>query len=711
MTVPPERIKQALRGRVSPAGVLLESVRRGWVALYRRYDRLANSSIRGDAKSAQLRIEFARMSPEELLRHFQIRSQPRFFAGFENPETIAILLQARFANDTDLLLKSAGAIVTEHRWSLLGYGEITFGEQIDWLRDPASGVRWLAEFSGDLDLGSSAGGDVRVLWELNRLPHLITLARAFAVTSDERFAEELFNQVESWKDQNPIGFGPNWSCAMEVALRAMNLLAALQLSRTARSLTEARLVMLLRLFEQHGNFIRTRLEFSYIATSNHYLSDVVGLLWLGISLPELERANEWQAFGLREVLREMDKQIFSDGADYESSTGYHRFVLELFLFTFILCRLNSIHIEDRYWQKLRLMLGYLRAYLRPDGRAPIVGDTDSGQVMPIVQHPADDHGYLLALGAVLFNDPSFKVENRAPEELLWLLGEEGLDRFAELDKSGHEYSKSACFDDAGMYVLRDRDLYLLLNASGSGLNGRGAHGHNDALSVDVSACGSNFLCDPGTFVYTGDLEQRHLFRSTHYHSTVEVDNTEQNTTDKKTPFRIGDEAQPRVLHWKTGEDQELVVAEHYGYRRLAKGEITHQRAVMFDRRERYWLIEDSLTGSGRHQFRFIFHFAPEVEATENRDVFTELHDRRTGARLLIVSLDLTEPPSFEQHWFSADYGAKVPTIAACLRIEADAPLVARWLLLPICPEEDGISRRQLISKIETTQIGNRQSAI
>ncbi|MGH9961169.1 MAG: alginate lyase family protein, partial [Pyrinomonadaceae bacterium] len=444
--------------------------------------------------------------------------------------------------------------------------------------------------------------------------------------------------------------------------------------------------MLLRLFEQHGNFIRSHLEFSYIATSNHYLSDVVGLLWLGISLPELERANQWQTFGIREVLREMDKQILADGADHESSTGYHRFVLELFLFTFILCRLNSIDIEQEYRQKLRLMLEYLRAYLRPDGRAPIVGDTDSGQVMPIVQHPADDHAYLLALGAVLFNDPGFRVEDRPPEELFWLFGEEGLDWFAELVAT--DDSKSAGFDDAGMYVLRDRDLYLLLNASGSGLNGRGAHGHNDALSVEVSACGSNFLCDPGTFVYTGDLEQRHLFRSTHYHSTVEVDNTEQNTTDKKTPFRIGDEAQPHVLHWKTGEDLELVVAEHYGYRRLAKGEITHQRAVMFHRRERYWLIEDRLTGSGRHQFSFIFHFAPEVEITENRCVFAELHDRRTGARLLISSLDLNEPPTFEQRWFSPDYGARVPTIAACLRIEADAPLVARWLLLPIGAEED-----------------------
>ena len=70
------------------------------------------------------------------------------------------------------------------------------------------------------------GSDVRVLWELNRLGHFITLARAYALTKDERYSAEFFSQLRSWDQQNPYGRGANWSCAMEVALRVMNLLAA-----------------------------------------------------------------------------------------------------------------------------------------------------------------------------------------------------------------------------------------------------------------------------------------------------------------------------------------------------------------------------------------------------------------------------------------------------------------------------------------------------
>src|SRR6185295_15759922 len=102
---------------------------------------------------------------------------------------------------------------------------------------------------------------------------------------------------------------------------------------------------------------------------------------------------------LDQMLLEMDKQVLLDGADFESSTGYHRFVTELLLYSFMLCRANNIEIEERYWSRLHQMLGYIRAYLRPDGFAPLIGDTDSGQVLPIGPRRANDHAYLLSLGA------------------------------------------------------------------------------------------------------------------------------------------------------------------------------------------------------------------------------------------------------------------------------------------------------------------------
>ncbi|CAN5680063.1 hypothetical protein BH18ACI4_BH18ACI4_14550 [soil metagenome] len=708
------RIKHAFRGQITPRAAFSEIGRRGYVALRSRYERCTQSFDRLGVDRVHLSREFAGMPTPILLEHFRSRSTPRFFSGFEIPRKKLSELQCQeFPAETSALLHKARGIVNDHRWPLLGYDELSFGKGIKWLRDPVSGAEWPPECHADGALTKAPGADVRVLWELNRMGHLITLGRAYAVTDDESFSEEFFVQVEAWREQNRPGFGPNWSCAMEVALRAMNLLAAFQLLRHATSLTEPRLAMMLTLFEQHGIYIQRHLEFSYIATSNHYLSNVVGLLWLGVCLPELEQADEWRAFGRREMLREMDKQVLPGGPHYELSTGYHRFVLELFLYSFVLCRANNVDIGNEYWQKLRSMIEYTHAYLRPDGQAPLIGDTDSGQVMPIASHPAADHGYLLGIAAAVFNEPAFRISIDPPPELFWILGRTALDTFRGLAIVETGAARSAGFSGAGTFILREQDSYLLLNASGTGLSGRGAHRHNDALSLEVAACGTSFISDPGTYVYTADLPLRHQFRSTGYHSTVEVDGREQNTTEAGTPFFIGDESRPHQLHWETSNQRDLVVAEHYGYENLPNGKITHRRAVAFEKRERYWLIEDTLSGSGRHTFRFCFHIAPGLEVLLQAGGHTEIRDNENNARLLMASLNLNEKPEAEPRWFSRNYGSKVPSVALCWTVESEAPLHVRWLLVPICPVEDTAARLALVEHLRTAAIGsgNRQSQI
>ncbi|MCM3905563.1 MAG: heparinase II/III-family protein, partial [Pyrinomonadaceae bacterium] len=279
-----------------------------------------------------------------------------------------------------------------------------------------------------------------------------------------------------------------------------------------------------------------------------------------------------------------------------------------------------------------------------------------------------------------------------------------LETFRGFPKAGP--AKSAGFSEAGTFILRAQDSYLLLNGSGIGLSGRGAHGHNDALSLEVAACGTSFISDPGTYVYTGDLSQRHLFRSTGYHSTVEVDGREQNTTDSGRPFYIGGEARPRQLHWESSDQRDLVIAEHYGYKRLPNGQVTHRRAVMFEKSERYWLIEDTLSGSCRHTFRFCFHVAPGLEVVGGADAAIEIHDNKNNARLLIVPLDLQVDPAVEPRWFSRDYGLKVSSLAVCWTVEAETPLQVRWLLVPICAGEDAGSRLELVEHLRRTPIGN-----
>lgn len=688
------KIKRALRGRVPVRAALLEAGRRGVAAVRRRGERAALIKGKGGGEALRVRLaqRFARMNNAELLEHFRTRSQPRLFAGFEESEGARDLFSVESAE----LLEAARAVAA-HRWPLLGYGVREFGGRVDWLCEPASGARWPLGFHGDVRLVRGDGSDVRVLWELNRLGHLLTLGRAYAAGGGEELAEEFFAQVESWVEQNPSGQGPNWACAMEVALRAVNLLAAFRMFRRSPSLNDERLARLLALFDAHGRHVRRNLEYSYIATGNHYLSDVAGLLWLGLLLPELDAAEGWREFALKEMLRELDRQVLADGADWEASTGYQRFVTEIFLYTFLLCRENGCDVGARAWQRVRSMLEYVRAILRPDGRAPLVGDADGGQFLPLVRRGADEHAQLLAVGAALFRESRFKVLEETPEEVFWLLGAGGVRTFAELETARAAAATSEAFRPAGVCVLRAGDLYLHLNAGGAGLDGRGAHGHNDALSIEVAACGVSFIKDPGTYVYTSDLRARHEFRSTAYHSTVEVDGCEQNTTPESLPFFNGDEARPRLLQVETTDEIDAVSAEHRGYERLPAGRVLHRRAVTFEKRERYWVVEDELTGEGEHDFRFVFHAAPGREVSVRGSV-VEMLDKASDARLFVASIEEHEGVAVEPRRSSRDYGFREESAAVVWKLSKSAPLRVRWLLLPVCAGEDAGARLELLTR-------------
>lgn len=684
-------IRSVFSGQVSFGRATREAFRRGRAAVQARRERATLEELA--SQPAQLRPEFQSLSSSDLLRHFRDRATPSFLPGFALAESTVKLQRDLFPADTERLIESAGRLTKDHRWPLLGFGEQEFGHPINWQRDPLSGRIWPLDYHADIPLWHNDGSDIRVLWELNRLGHLITLARACALTEEENFAAEFFAQVESWREQNPVGRSANWACAMEVALRAMNLLASFSLLRGSPGLNEDRLLMLLTMFDQHGAHIRRNLEFSYVATSNHYLSDVVGLLWLGVMLPELASAADWRVWALNELLRELDKQVLPDGADYEGATGYHCFVLELFLYSFVLCRANDIGIDEKHWRKVHEMLAYLRAILRPDGFAPLIGDTDGGRVLPIVSRKANDHGYLLALGAAVFKDAHFKQGETSPE-LLWILGEPGLREYNLLASSSHERHSQA-FPDAGVYVLRHEDLFLLFNANGARTGRPTSHQHNDVLSVEISAYGRAFIVDPGTYVYTADLHERQLFRSTAYHSTVQIDDEEQQTIREETPFANGGEAAARVLFWETTSEHDRVIGEHDAYERLVRP-VTHRRSITFDKTNRWWLIEDELLGKGEHKIATRFHFDAGLDVTLADQNSVIARDRPSGACLFVRSLDLDQAAELEPQFTSRHYGSKSPSVTACWTTMITAPGKLRWAIIPVSAGEDRNERSHVV---------------
>jgi uncharacterized heparinase superfamily protein len=216
------------------------------------------------------------------------------------------------------------------------------------------------------------------------------------------------------------------------------------------------------------------------------------------------------------------------------------------------------------------------------------------------------------------------------------------------------------------------------------------------LSVEISAGGRAFIVDPGTYLYTADLHERHLFRSTAYHSTVQIDDAEQRTIREEEPFVNGGEAAAGVLAWESTAECDRVVAEHNGYKRLGEP-VTHRRAITFDKINRRWLIEDELVGKGEHKVATRFHFDAGIDVALDQNRVMAF-DQQSGVRLLVCPLDLDQPAELEALFTSRRYGSKEPSVSACWTTVAEVPCRFRWAIVPICADEDRNERLRVLQK-------------
>ncbi|GAB1372688.1 hypothetical protein MASR1M45_27510 [Candidatus Kapaibacterium sp.] len=104
---------------------------------------------------------------------------------------------------------------------------------IDWQKDIRTGFRWSnLTYYTDIVYGNNAGVDIKNVWELGRLNHLIILVYAYKISNEEKYLIEVINQIYDFTAFNPPKYGVQWSSAMDVALRVINLCILMSLIGT-----------------------------------------------------------------------------------------------------------------------------------------------------------------------------------------------------------------------------------------------------------------------------------------------------------------------------------------------------------------------------------------------------------------------------------------------------------------------------------------------
>jgi hypothetical protein len=586
---------------------------------------------------------------------------------------------ASASRQEDLLRKMANGVL-DGRFDLLGFRQLCIGRPVDWHLEPTSGKRSPLVHWKQLDVpGTSRTGDKKVVWELNRHQHLLTLGRAFLQTGDERYAEALVEDIGTWIRDNPPAVGINWVSSLEIAFRCISWLWSISLARSSSKWPSLQLLEIERSLYAQGRHIESYLS-TYFSPNTHLTGEALGLYYLGTCLPELECARRWRDLGRSILLQQLDAQVRPDGVYFEQSTWYQRYTVDFYTHFIVLAGRAGDTLPARVSERLAMLLDYLMWTTRPDGTSPYIGDDDGGTLFKLDACAHNDWRAALSNGAVMFGRGDYKhVAGRCAEETCWLFGPDADEKFEHISAKPPEI-KSRAFVDGGFYAMRSGwatdSNYLLVDCGPHGVMNCG-HAHADALSIEVAVLGTTVLNDPGTFTYTDSTEFRDLFRSTAMHNTLTIDDI--SSSVPAGPFKWKHVANCTRHCWHDHPGFTYFDGSHDGYGRMPDP-AKHTRSLFFVNRE-YWFMLDRVDAEGDHHCAAHFHMAPGVDASLHHET------GRLEARAGPIILDLVYPEA-QGTWNMAEglvspcYGAKVTAPHGTYSVRTSGPAALLSVMFP-----------------------------
>jgi hypothetical protein len=551
-----------------------------------------------------------RMSPAELAQRGATAARQWWWsAEARRPDLLAALLPGertvslrlpRAAAPTgtarDAVFHAAERLL-QGEWRLFHLALNGLGAAPDWFADPLTGRRAPqdAYCFRIPHRDESAVGNIKFVWELSRHQPSTLLACAWWLTGDDRFAERACLHLASWWDANPFLQGVQWVSAIEAGLRLLSwtwirfLLADWPGAAAAFEHNDAFLAQLYG----HCRFIAA-FPSTGSSANNHLIAELAGLHAASLAFPLFKESGTWARRSGEALAREAAAQTHADGWNREQASAYHMFVAEMLLAACLPARQLGRPLPG-VEAVLRRMIDALAASLDETGRPPRFGDSDDARGLLVDAPDTDPAMALLDVGRALWGAPAWW-----PAESGSVLGSiAARSRSAEPDK--RPVDRPSLFPDAGIAILRAGPTWLRCDGGPHGYRSIAAHGHADALSIELRIGGVEVLADPGTYCYHGEPAWRALFRGTRGHNTLAVRDKDQARA--AGPFLWLDHPRTVLEEWQPGRAWQ---ARHGGY-----GVVIHHRRVELVTEG--VIVTDWLRAPDAAPATLYFHFGPDVQ--------------------------------------------------------------------------------------------------
>ena len=568
-------------------------------------------------------------------------------------------------------LLSAADDLLAGRWEFFGVARPDILDP-DWFLDPATARRAPQHrYAFDVDHRSEdETGNVKQVWELSRHHHLTLLSAAWFLTADDRYAQVVARQLQSWWEQNQFLSGVHWTSGIELGVRLMSWAWIRRLLEDwpgVEALFE-RNELAVRQIRWHQEYLAAFRSFGS-SGNNHVIAEAAGQLVASCAFPWYRKTPRWRQQAAELLERELERNTFSSGVNRELATDYHRFVTELGLVAAIEADRAGHPLAEATWARLCRMMDVAAALGDNRLQPPRQGDGDDGRALVLDTLHASPWSSLLALGSGVFGArPWWPGEPLADVRSTLVVALAGKPRYV-----GHRWERRPShFPDAGITILRTRqsdpeELWCRCDGGPHGYLAIAAHAHADALSFEIRESGVDILSDPGTYCYHGEPRWRAYFRSTLAHNTLELGGRDQS--EMVGPFLWASHARTTLVQASVHDDDgpQEWSAEHSGYSRLDPPAV-HRRTVQLDQSCRRFSIVDHVESAGSHRCRLAFHLGPSVNVRlEGAVAFLQWGTVDVSGT---ATLRLPETLAWTAHrgetdpivgWYSATFGSKQPS--------------------------------------------------
>lgn len=640
------------------------------------------------------------MSPDELAHRLWRLAADRLCAGRARRAALRVEadcldpLASLFPldNETKNLWREAGLeaqiieqaeMVLRGEWELFGR-RLALGEFPSWCEDPSGGqAGGNAVAAIAPGLLKASGVDIRAIWELNRLQALVSLGQAYSLSGDNLYAARAAALIDNWSKTNPYLRSPNWSNALEAALRSFSLLQTIALCHDSEPFQNQRFGQSLAgLLFLHGHYLNTHLSRGSIAL-NHLAVEAAALTTLGFGLGELPGAHTWRRTGAVNLERCLERLVLEDGGPLEGSLHYLAFSAEAAVVAQSLAGPHGFELSSRGRERLALAYRFLSAATDRGMAISEFGDSDSAAV---AGPPAalERERYTRALNLLwmgLENEPLRHAFRPDPDSAR-LFGTRAFAAQPQVESAPGLHLES--FERSGHSVLRAPGLFLRFECGHWGAPPCHAHAHADRLSFSLFLYGLPFLVDPGTGSYLAKPEMREYLRSTAAHNCLSLEGRSQAAP--RACFFQPEPVWSELIEAKTCESRQAVLA---GQAAVLAGHESprHTRRLTMDLEGRKLVLEDSLSGLGPDsrnvEIGFVFHPACRVSGPQADNGALSVEN---GAHRLTIQPDPRCTASLHRGesaplrgWFSRTFGQAEPCQQAVLsaRVQGEAHFVTR----------------------------------